>query len=882
MTPLRLLFFLGIAFIIFLFGLCWGIWWYLFGSPAITAAELVPANTLVLATIPNAATIIDGYETSQVKTVVESPNAQPLHDVIVNTLGQKNFDLLNAFLPNLSGQSFIAITHYDGDHPEQIGLIAAMKPKAGLGDFGTFLEKLKATWPDILKQGKTGTGTVEGVEYEWLQGPGAPDKICVAQIKGWIVTSWGEASLQDWIQRFRKQSTTSSLADDADYRASLARVGDDPMTLAYVNCHALAKIIQPQLALANPALGDYLARKFDAIGGAAVATRFENGEIVDRFSFLFPRPAQLDAGMSADPCPFDTLKFTGPDTRFYWASSINWEQYYKNLKAQADSSSTPTTTVNPMTKDLFTFLGNWVRSESLDAQHSIVDALGPELSVQAEWSQDETWPTVGLLVKIDKPDDFKPTIAAIIDSVRKAYATSAVIDELDSNGQKFATLKFIPSGLFSPTITEDGPYLGVFLTENQAVRSFQRDPSIILTHNDNFNRQIGDKRNGAAQILFLDSPYLLDRSYKTAMPYLSIASMFNKDLATMLKGGNLPPDLGWLAPIGTWSCVITPDDTGIEGYSVSGIGNQGIFLSGALDASAPLLQSLGFLPKSNLLPSAQMSLALPMLPGYPSGASLSPRNIKIAPFPSTPKLPALNNNNPDEEARNQGPGAVIYIKSDDKIFFDNIPIPSDQLGDYLKARKAANQDLRLIVHVDKNASPSDLALVMDAGSNAGFGVLSYFYTSGEDSIPPGAVLYLTSDGQIFFNDNDNHVPLDQIGDFLKAEKDANPNLKLIVHVDRDAPQSDLTKVIDAGSSADFGVLPYLYESGADSLPPIMKPGEVAALPPPDTTTNVAPTNTPPLATPPLSDGTTNATPSAPATNTNSDATPPNPPPAKTQ
>jgi hypothetical protein len=612
MTRLRVLILLGVAFILLLLGLGAGVWWWLFGANEVEAAELVPANTIAFATIPNAATVIEGYQTSQVKTLVDSPNAKPLQDAIINLIGPKNVDLLHTFLPNLSGQSFIAVTHFDYDHPEQIGFIAAMKPKAGLGDFGAFLEKLKTTWPDILKQGKTGKGTVAGVDYEWIQGPGAPDKICVAQVHGWIVTSWGEASLRDWIERFQKKATTPSLAENADYRKSLARVGDGPMTLVYINYHALVELLQKQMAKTNPAAGDYLAKKLDAFGGAALATRFENGEIVDRFSFLIPRPAQLDSGMGIDPCLFDTLKFTGPDTRFYWASSVNWKQYYKNLKEQPGPSSYLPATVNPMANDLLSFLQTWARGEGLDAQHNIVDALGPEFSVQAEWSPDATYPEVGLFVKLDKPDDFKPTIAAIIESVRKTYATSAVIKEINSNGRNFAALEFVQSSPISPTITEDGPYLGVFLTENQAVRSFQRDATIGLPHNADFNRQVGDKRKGAAQVLFLDSPRLLDRAYGTAMPYLSLAGMFNKDLAAMLKGKDLPADLAWLAPMGAWSCVITPDEEGIQGYSVSGIGNQGIFLAGALGGTAGVMQTMGLFPKPNAAGGT------PYLPGNPA------------------------------------------------------------------------------------------------------------------------------------------------------------------------------------------------------------------------------------------------------------------------
>ena len=744
MTRLRLLLLVGVALLVLLIGIGAGAWWYLFGANEVQAAELVPANTVAFATIPNAAALLEGYQTSKLKTLVDSPNTKPLEDALVSSVGQKNIDLLHSFLPNLSGQSFIAVTRFDSDHPEQIGLIAAMKPKSGLGDFGSFVEKLKAAWPDVIKQGKTGTGSVAGVGYEWIQGPGAPDKICVAQVGGWIVTSWGEASLQDWVERFRGKSSTSSLAQDLNYRKSLARVGDDPMTLVYLNYHALMAILQKQVAKTNPAVGDYMAKKLDTLGGAALASRFENGEIVDRFSLLMPRPAQLESGMGADPCPFETLKFTGPDTRLYWASSINWKQYFKNLKEQ----SAP----NPLMENAVAFVHTWAQSAGLDAHHNIIDALGPEFSVQAEWGPDATWPEAGLFVKLDHPDDFKPTVAALIDSVRKTYETSAVINELHSNGQNFAVLKFVQSSPISPTITEDGPYLGVFLTENQAVRSFQRDATIGLTHNADFNRQIGDKRNGAAQVLFLDSPYFLDRAYRTALPYLSLAQMFNRNLASMLKGRDLPPDLSWLAPMGTWSCVVTPDEDGIEGYSTSGIGNQGIVLGFVGGGALGLSQSMG------LLPHPPAAFGSPYLSGVP-GASAGPGaplqfqapptaagQIKVAPFPVLPKLSVLAGNaapNPTP-APSDLPGDIISITFDNKIYFDATPVPPDQFGDFLKSRKAENESLKLAVRVDRNASPDVLSRVMDAGASAGFGVLPYTYISPFSAAPGPAPAALPS------------------------------------------------------------------------------------------------------------------------------------------
>jgi hypothetical protein len=719
---------LGVAFLLFLAVLGGGVWWYLFGTNEIESAELVPANTIFFASIPNAATLLEGYESSQAKTLLASPNMKPMHDSIVEFLGQKNIDLFHQFEPNLSGQSFVAITHFDPDHPEKVGLIAAMKPKAGLGDFGTFVEKVKATWPDVIKQGTTGTGNVSGVDYQWIQGPGSPDKICVAQIGGWIVTTWGEASLQDWIERYKGKSTTSSLAKDLNYVKATASVGEAPMTLLYVNYHLVIDALQKQMQKTNPVAGDYLAQKLESVGGGAVGTRFENGEIVDRFALTFPHPAQEATGMGVGPCAFDTLKFTGPDTRFYWASNMNWKQSAKNMRDQA----TPSAHTSPIATSGVTFLQNWTRDAGLDGEHDIVDSLGSEISIQVEWPADATYPEAGVFVKLDHPETFRPVITAIMATARREYGDTATIKELNEGSQHFAALEFTQPSILTPTITEDGDYFGFFLSENQAVRSFKRDAAAGLTHNANFTRQIGDKKNGAAQILFLDSPYLLDRAYRTAMPYLTFAEMFNKQIAGYLAGKELPPDLGWLAPVGSWSCVITPDEEGIRGYSVSGIGNQGIFLSGAAGGTVSLLQSLGILPKQAMAPGSIFLPGTPPVPAPLGAGPVAPTSPTTggAPFPALPPPPVLSNPNATDAA-----GAVITITQDNKLFFNDEPVTADQIGDLLKAKKAANQKLKLAVKVDPNASPDILSTVMDAGASAGFGVLPYAYTSKTDASP---------------------------------------------------------------------------------------------------------------------------------------------------
>ena len=634
MTRMRLLLVVAVAFLLIVCAVGAGAWWYFFGPNKIESAELVPADTVLFASIPNAMEIAAGYETSHLKTLLESPNSQPAKDSLVNLIGQKNLELAQSFAPNLSGQSFIALTHVDIDKPEQTGFIAAMKPKAGMGDFNAYVEKVKTAFPDALKQGKTGTGNVAGTDYQWIQGPGSPGKICVAQIGGWIVTTWGEAPLQDWIERYHRKSTTPSLAQNTDYQTSMARIGKNAMAVVYVNYHLVMDLVQKQMAKQDPATANYFSKKIASIGGLAIGTRFEDGEIVDRFSFLIPHQNQIDGGLGAGPCPFETLKFTTLSTRFYAASSIDWKQYWKNIQDQLSQTSNPL--LGALTPSLQALKGS-----GIDLQHNVIDALGSEISIQAEWNADTTYPEAGLFLKVDKPEDFKPVIQALIEGTRRAFANTGTIKEITSNGQTFASLEFLQASPISPTVTEDGPYFGLFLSENQAVRSFQRDPTISLDHNPDFARQIGDRRKGASQLVYVDSPQLLDRAYRMALPYLSLASMFNKDVAAAMKGKTLPENLAWLAPMGTWSLVVTPDDTGLQAYSVSGIGNQGIILTAGLGGSLAVAQSMGLIPKMPGVSPAQPPAGLiPTPPPAAPVAAPSPAAATLAPVaPDTVSAP---------------------------------------------------------------------------------------------------------------------------------------------------------------------------------------------------------------------------------------------------
>lgn len=611
--------------------------WYFFGTNGRAAAELVPGDSLAFALIPNGAVLGTGYETSRVKQLIEAPEAKPLLDSITRLIGDRNLALLRVLGPDFSGQLFLAVTHVDPAHPAETGFIAGMHPKPGLDHFDQFVQQVSAAYPDLAKETKTGRDTLLGVDYQWIQSANQPGRLCVARYRGWIVTTWGEAALQDWLERMQGKPATPSLADNADFTKSRDRVGS-AQTLLYLNYAQFINLLTAQMGTMNPALGGALKQQLTGIGGLAIGTSFQNGEIADHFSLLEPKQKQLATGMAAQPCPFETLKFTGPDTRFYFGTSVNWPQAWKNLQAQLAS--------NPPAQGMVNELTALAQAGNIDVEKNVINALGSEYSLQLEWPADSLYPELGVLVKVDKPDDFKPAVAALIDYTRREFATSAVINEMESDGHHFATLKMVQPMPVSPTITEDGPYFGFFLNETQAVRALARDESRGLLHNDDFNRQIGAQRDGASQLIFLDAPKLLDQAYRTALPYVSMGAMMNPQLAALVQGNQLPANLAWLAPMDTWSLVVRSDDDGLTGYSISGVGNQGIFMAGALGGSVMLLEQSGLLPHAAAPPVTPAPLPSPT--GVPPAGGVMPAPAPVvAPVPPSPPVPPTPPTPPD-------------------------------------------------------------------------------------------------------------------------------------------------------------------------------------------------------------------------------------------
>jgi biopolymer transport protein ExbD len=85
----------------------------------------------------------------------------------------------------------------------------------------------------------------------------------------------------------------------------------------------------------------------------------------------------------------------------------------------------------------------------------------------------------------------------------------------------------------------------------------------------------------------------------------------------------------------------------------------------------------------------------------------------------------------------------------------------------------------------------------------------------QDTVP--STIYVTSDSKVFFDDTP--VDPDKLGDLLKSKVAANPNFKVAMKCDQNAPFKIIVKIMDAANQAHIANLStYMNAKPAEANP----------------------------------------------------------------
>ena len=547
-----------------------GCYWYLYGASSEDSADFLPSGTLFYTYVENGTALAVDARSTKLEQIISMQKTQDAINQGWQTLSAEDRAILLKGLSNLSGQSFVAFTSYNVLSPTTSTGILGFRPKPGLDTFSSTVDDLikKATDQD------TGNGVFSGITYRWVQKKGDEPgpRICFATVGAWDVCAVGETELQDWVNRYQKNSKTPALGQNPEYQLTMKRLGNHNVVKSFIN---VPEIINETKLLIPPNITKIPLEKIGAVAlGSSIAP---GGNISDRLVWDLPKSAQDSLGHYTAPCAYETEKFTAQETLLYAAGSVDLQTMWDNIKTQMANNPAAATNVQTVLQNM--------QSMGVDMDKNIVQALGDEASIQMDWPSDQEFPQAAVFIKVKDQTAFQP-VHTSLDLVTRLAGQSVPIAV---GSQHLASLNLPGMVAFSPTYTTDGPFFALFTSKEEAQKCFQQDASKTVATRPEFSAPGGSVLGTSSQAGFVDFAQITQNVAHShpIMDYLS-----NKDEDKALYSALSDPDqLNTLSSLGIWAGTATWDDEGLTYDSTSSVGSLPLLMASvAAAAQRPDLQ----------------------------------------------------------------------------------------------------------------------------------------------------------------------------------------------------------------------------------------------------------------------------------------------------
>lgn len=604
---------LGLLVVVLLLLAGGGGWWWWTHRAGPTAADYLPENTFLFFHVPNADATRKAYATSHLKKLVQSEEITSLWGLIWKEATDKAkpedmaktkdaTDLWQLFERNLTGEAFLAITQVDFQNPGNIRFVAGVLPKQGLSDIPPLVARIKQLSATSMKDAKSGKGNHGGVDFEWVDLDNKA-KLYFGAVGSWEIVAIGEPAFFDFIDRYQaKGKTPGSLAQGTSYKKVLSRLPGRQDAVAYVGFDAIKPVLlkmlssQPQFKSDGPLLQKVWAQ----IQGFGWGGKFEDGRIRETIVSLMPKATRPDLGKTYDPCAYKTLPMTSNQTYVYMSQNFDFRKYW-------DYSLGLYTETNPEIAAMMKQAPEWAKSQGLDFNKNLLDALGPEFAMLLDWPGDALVPDFALIIEVAKPTDFKPTVDYLVNALTPLLA-------MDPNGGKIEdgkvgdyalkTYRSPKLAMISPTLIVSGDKFGFVLTQSGAKRMLTGNGDNSLVKEPAFKTVGGDTRAGTFSLAYINFGGLVDRAYLTAKPYMSLAAMMSPEMQKLLGSGKMPDKLSFTGELGSWLTLSSIDDDGATVRSVSNIGNLPLVAVGASAVTVAALQQNKLKPARHAAPAS--------------------------------------------------------------------------------------------------------------------------------------------------------------------------------------------------------------------------------------------------------------------------------------
>lgn len=417
--------------------------------PAPSAADLLPDSTLVFVDIPDFSKSRAEFAKTEFYALQQEPEVQAFLEKPLAALREVSSQagaprdagsIGNFILDGMQGEVFLAVTHVT-IFPFDMGLILGMDVRHKHIEATAGLYKLESTLKQAYPHGSFQDKTYLGVKYSvWETQPGFP--VCHAFFSSLAVFTLGEDTMRDAIACYMGQAPPNfrRLANSPKFQNVREHASKNHEFLAYLNVEEMLSLVGPLLALTPQTSGMY--QKLGRIKTSAFSMTFVDRGVED-VGFV----AYSGVQKPTPPTHRKTLALTSPDTLLYSVGSADLAAAYEQGMQSLSQSgvAAPMLVVEQLQQAL--------RSRGLHLREEVLQRLGPELAIMANWRTGARVPDLAIVSEITDPNKLRPALDGAMNALKESALggdDKFPWDETEGASPKLRTVR-IGDGRLAPT-----------------------------------------------------------------------------------------------------------------------------------------------------------------------------------------------------------------------------------------------------------------------------------------------------------------------------------------------------------------------------------------------------------------------------------------------
>jgi hypothetical protein len=418
--------------------------------PVPSAADLLPDSTLLFVDIPDFSKSRAEFAKTELYALQQEPEVQAFLEKPLAALREVSSQagaprdagsIGNFILDGMQGEVFLAVTHV-AIFPFDMGLILGMDVRHKRIEATAGLYKLESALKQTYPHGSFQDKTYLGVKYSvWETQPGFP--VCHAFFSSLAVFTLGEDTMRDAIACYMGQAPPNfkRLSNSAKFQNVRQHASKNHEFLAYLNVEEMLSLVGPLLALTPQTSGLY--QKLGRIKTSAFSMTFVDRGVEDVGFVTYSGGVQKPT----PPTQRKTLALTSPDTLLYSVGSADLAAAYEQGMQSLSQSgvAAPMLAVGQFQQAL--------RSRGLHLREEVLQRLGPELAIMANWRTGARVPDLAIVSEITAPDKLRPALDGAMNALKESVLggdDKLPWDETEGASSKLRTVR-IGDGRLAPT-----------------------------------------------------------------------------------------------------------------------------------------------------------------------------------------------------------------------------------------------------------------------------------------------------------------------------------------------------------------------------------------------------------------------------------------------